>query len=100
MAWVLILLTAIAWFFGVVTLKFGLQINEKTHQGKNVFDYTPGLAGDLSIIGFIIGLLFNITIGVILKYSPWWIAKSLTIIVACIFFLLGILALTKIRTLG
>lgn len=99
MAWVLLLLTAIAWFFGVVTLKFGLQINEQTHQGKNVFDYAPtGIAGDFSIIGFIIDILFSLTIGVILKYSPWWIAKSLTIIVSCIFFLLGILALIKIRT--
>lgn len=99
MAWGFILLTAILWFCGVFILKVGLQINKKTHKDKDVSDYTiTEVVGDSSIIGFIISILFSITVGAILKYSPYWVAKSLIIIVACISFILGILSMTKIWT--
>lgn len=92
-----LLLSLIAWSISYFLTKFSLSINEHTHNERSLFDYAPSFPfSDLSIIGFLLEILFSFTIGVILKYSPWWLAKTLVLFIGTIFFGLGILALIQI----
>jgi hypothetical protein len=80
-----------------------LRINRVTHKEKSIFDYAPELglgASGSSFVGgimvYVVELLFALTIGVILKYSPWWLAKALTFLVSLLFFYWSVLSLLKL----
>ena len=100
MIWFFVLLTLLAWLISLGLFNFALKIDKETHKDKSVFDYTTDFSlSDWSIIGFVFDLIFSFTIGMILKYSPWWLAKTLVFIVSACFFILGVLAIFKIFTL-
>jgi hypothetical protein len=98
MKWWLLIITALLWILGGFILTFGLSITNETHKRRSIFDYASEvpILGDFSIFGFIFDLLFSLTIGLILKISPWWLAKTLIFLVACGFFYLGILVLLQL----
>lgn len=98
MHWWWLILTALAWLLGAITLTFALGITKETHEKNSVFDYASGVPslGSFSIPGLLFDLIFSFTIGLILKYSPWWLAKTLIILVACGFFYLGFLAMMQL----
>lgn len=99
MDWFFILLALLAWLLSFILFKFAFKIDKETHKDKSVLDYTASFSlSDWSIIGFIFDIIFSLTIGVILKYSPWWLAKTLVFIVSACFFILGVLAVFKIFT--
>ncbi|KGK90960.1 hypothetical protein DP73_05780 [Desulfosporosinus sp. HMP52] len=94
-----ILLALLAWLLSFILFKFAFKIDKETHKDKSVLDYTTTFSlSDWSIIGFIFDIIFSLTIGVILKYSPWWLAKTLVLIISVFFFILGVLAVFKIFT--
>jgi len=95
--WFFILLTLLAWGISLFLFNFASKINKEIHHKKSVLDYTNFFAfGDWTVIGFLFDILFGFTIGIILKFSPWWLAKTLVFIVGAVFFVLGLFACIKI----
>lgn len=98
MEWWWLILTAMALYFSINIFRYGLQINKGTHEKKSIFDYAknaPALSLSFSIFGFIIEIIFSLTFGVIMRYSPWWLAKILIFLIASVLFYLGVLAIMK-----
>jgi hypothetical protein len=96
--WEIIISAVILWFIGGLILKYGLSITRLTYKKKNseeLMQYSSAV-GDSSIFGMVSGLLFSFSLGLLTKFSPWWLIKFFVITFACLFFYLGIWAVTKI----
>jgi putative Mn2+ efflux pump MntP len=92
--WLQLAGAVIIWLIGVVILTSGLKIKKESHKNKRVSDYSPSLGlGDFSIAGFIFDLIFSLSVGLIMKYSPWWFAKTLAIATGCGILYVGFLVL-------
>ncbi|MDB5056040.1 MAG: hypothetical protein JWM44_4090 [Bacilli bacterium] len=98
MEWMWLVLTALAWFFGVSILLSGLRLTKESHNEKSLLDHSKNLPslGDFSLFGFIFDIISSLIFGVFMKYSPWWLAKTFLILLACLFFYLGALAIMKL----
>ncbi|WP_156157955.1 hypothetical protein [Gordoniibacillus kamchatkensis] len=98
MKWWWLIAVVICWSIGFGILITGLRLTKENHEKKGVLEHSanfPSL-GDLSLLGFIFDIVSSFIYGVFMKYSPWWLAKTFLISLACLFFYLGILSIIKL----
>jgi hypothetical protein len=98
MEWWWLVLTAILWLVGCGIMLKGLRLTKENHENKSLLEHSthfPSL-GNFSIFGFIFDMVSSFIYGVIMKYSPWWLAKTFLILLASLFFYWGVLALIKL----
>lgn len=98
MEWWRLVITAILWLIALGILLTGLRLTKENHEKKGAIDHSASFPsiGNLSLLGFIFDIVSSLIYGVIMKYSPWWLAKTFLILLACLFFYWGVLAITKL----
>jgi hypothetical protein len=97
MEWLWLVLTVILWLVGSGILFSGLRLTKENHEKKSLLEHSthfPSL-GNFSLFGFIFDIVSSFIYGAIMKYSPWWLAKTFLILLACLFFYWGVLAIIK-----
>jgi hypothetical protein len=98
MEWWWLVVTAILWLIGFGILMTGLRLTKENHEKKSVLDHSmhfPAL-GNFSLFGFIFDIMSSFIYGVIMKYSPWWLVQAFLILLACLFFYWGVVAIIKL----
>ena len=102
MDWVWIIPALIAGIIAYIIIRVGTKVNGDSHRKKGIQDYSPdfsGLAVDSSFLGCIVSffvlMFFSLTIGLVIKVLPWWMAKGLILLIGCGFIILGVLSLLK-----
>ncbi|SDN67437.1 hypothetical protein SAMN04487897_10439 [Paenibacillus sp. yr247] len=98
MEWWWLVVTAVLWLIGFGILLTGLRLTKENHEKKGVIEHSAAFPsfGNFSLLGFIFDIVSSLIYGVIMKYSPWWLAKTFLILLACLFFYWGFLAITKL----
>jgi hypothetical protein len=98
MEWWWLVVTAILWLVGGSMLLTGLRLAKEDYEKKSLLDHSTNFPsfGNFSLFGFIFDIVSSLIYGVVMKYSPWWLAKTFVILLACLFFYWGVLALIKL----
>jgi hypothetical protein len=95
MEWWRLVVTAILWLIGGGILLTGLGLTKENHEKKSLLDHStafPSL-GNFSLFSFIFDIVSSFMYGVFMKYSPWWLCKTILILLACLFFYWGFLSI-------
>jgi hypothetical protein len=98
MQWWWLVLAALAWLIGIIILLSGFRLTKESHKEKSLLEHSNSLPslGDFSLFGFIFDIISSLIFGAFMKYSPWWLAKTFLILIACLFLYLGALAIMKL----
>lgn len=98
MEWWWLVVTVILWLVGLGILLTGLRLTKENHEKKGVIEHSTAFpsVGNFSLLGFIFDIVTGLIYGVTMKYSPWWLAKTFLILLACLFFYWGVLAIFKL----
>jgi F0F1-type ATP synthase assembly protein I len=80
----------ILWFIALFFLRSSLFLTKEAHQRKSFADYAPNLGLSNSFIGFIVELVVSFFIGLFMKRMPWWMARSVLLLIGLGLIVLGI----------
>jgi hypothetical protein len=97
MQWWQVVIAALAWLFGIIILLYGLRLTKESQKEKSVLDYSNHFpsVGNFTFFGFLFDIIASLFFGLFMKYTPWWLAKSFLILLACLFFYLGALVIMQ-----